>query len=278
MNNISDKVLVNNAIRELRDEFPFPQIIDDTADTIQAIALVVKEMVADQGKILDLGCGAMDKIMVYQKIGYKCYGADDFQDAWHRDKSNLSPISDLANKVGIEVHAQDSPLQIPWEKGSFDAVTIINVIEHLHESPRYLLNLAGDCLKPDGLLLVVMPNSVNFRKRLSVILGKSNYTPIRGLYEFDGAWRGHTREYTLKETRQIIEWTGFDVVFSSTFHGLLNNRLNSSLLRRLFRCLCLIAPGFRDSVLVAARKPSGWIQREPDADALKGIAGHEGFA
>ena len=277
-NNQDDKHLVTNAIADLRGKYPFPEIIDDTGDTIKAIALVIKRLVSSPGRILDLGCGAMDKVMVYQKIGYQCCAADDFQDAWHRDQNNLSPVTELAKSFGIEVYAQESPLQIPWDKESFDAVTIINVIEHLHESPRDMLNLAGDYLKPGGLLLVVMPNSVNFRKRMSVVFGRSNYTPVRGLYEFEGIWRGHTREYTLQETRLIIEWTGFDVVSSNTFHGLLNTRLKSSALRFLFKAFCLVAPGFRDSVLVAARKPNGWIQREPDPDALKGISGHDGFA
>ena len=82
---------------------------------------------------------------------------------------------------------------------------IVNVIEHLHQSPRDILNSAGAYLKPDGLLVVVMPNAVNLRKRISVALGRSNYTPARGFFENEGVWRGHVREYTFQETNQILQ-------------------------------------------------------------------------
>ena len=273
-----DNATIDQAIREVRDGFPFPEIINETVDTIRPIASLIQELLPNGGRLLDLGCGALDKAMVYQKMGYKCFCADDFQDAWHQNHENLYPVMSFAQSMGIEVYTQQKPFEIPWEKDSFDVVTIINVIEHLHESPRDLLNFAGTHIKPGGILVVGMPNSVNLRKRLSVLAGRTNYTPVRGLYEFKGLWRGHTREYTLQETCQIIEWTGFDVVSRSTFHGMLRNRVRNRILRSIFKGLCLVSPPLKDSVLVAGRKPLNWTPREPDPEALRGISGHEGFA
>ena len=123
-----------------------------------------------------------------------------------------------------------------------------------------------------------MPNSVNLRKRISVAAGRTNYTPVQGLYEYTGLWRGHTREYTLEETWQIVEWTGFDIVRKDTFHGMLRSRLSNPLLRMLFKGLCLAAPRFRDTLLVVGRKPEHWSPRDPDPDAIQKIVGHEGFS
>ena len=109
-------------------------------------------------------------------------------------------------------------------------------------------------------------------------MGRTNYTPVRGLYEFDGPWRGHTREYTLQETCQIVRWTGFDLVYKKTFHGMLRSRLDNLFLRTVFKGLCVAAPGFKDSVLVAGRKPANWVPQEPDPAALRSIVGHEGFS
>ena len=271
-------VNINSIIHELRGEFPFPDLIDETQDTIKSIAGLLSQVVPVGGRVLDLGCGALDKASVYQKMGYQCYCADDFLDTWHKNPNNFYPVSNYAESIGIEIHSQSEPLELPWEIESFDAVTIINVIEHLHESPRELLNLAGHYLKSGGVLIVGMPNSVNLRKRISVLFGNSNYTPVQGLYEFDGLWRGHTREYTLKETCQIVTWTGFEVIFKSTFHGLLMNRLANKTARSLFKSLCMIAPGFRDSILVAARKPANWKPRVSDGQVFQTISGHEGFA
>lgn len=273
-----DEDIVRSAIEAIRNDFPFPEILEETEDTITAIALGLSKLVSVPGKILDLGCGALDKVLVYQQMGYECYAVDDFQDAWHQDENNLNPVLTLAQARGINVHYQESPWEVPWERGTFDVVTIVNVIEHLHESPRYVLNFAGEYLKPGGLLIVVMPNSANLRKRISVLFGNSNYTPVRGLYEFEGLWRGHTREYTLNETKQIIDWTGFQIIMSDTFHGLLTSRLRKKVVRILFRFLCILVPRYRDSLVVVARKPDDWEPREADAGTLKGIPGHGGFA
>ena len=272
------KASINLAIQEVRAGFPFPEILDETEDTIRSLAAALQEFVTPGGRLLDMGCGALDKAAVYQKLGYQCYGCDDFLDVWHSRRENIDPVLSFARELGVQVYAQREPLDIPWDQEWFDVVTIVNVIEHLHESPRDILNLAGTYLKPGGLLLVGMPNSVNLRKRLSVLMGRSNYTPVRGLYEFDGLWRGHTREYTLQETCQIIQWTGFDLVYKKTFHGMLRSRLHNAFLRMIFRGLSIAAPGFRDTLLVAGRKPASWVPREPDPDAMQSVRGHEGFS
>ena len=273
-----DKAIIYQAFQDVRDGFPYPEIIDETEDTIKRLAALLRDLVPAGGRLLDVGCGALDKATVYQKLGYQCYGCDDFLDPWHSRPENLDPVLSFAKAAGVQVYAQQERFELPWEENWFDAVTIINVIEHLHESPRDILNFAGIYLKPGGLLVVVMPNSVNLRKRLAVVSGRSNYTPVRGLYEFDGLWRGHTREYTLQETCQIVQWTGFEIVYSNTFHGMLRSRLHSPFLRSIFRGLCAAAPRLRDSLLVAARKPERWVPHEPDPDAMQGVTGHEGYS
>lgn len=181
--------MVAEAIEHVNALYPFPEIIKETAYTIEILALMLKRFAPDGGRLLDVGCGALDKTLVFQELGYDCCACDDFDDPWYRSRENLNPVLDLAKEVGIEVCVQGQGGSLPWDKESFDVVTIINVIEHLHESPRDILNFAGKYLKTGGILLVAMPNSVNLRKRLSVLLGRSNYTPAKGFYENDGPWR-----------------------------------------------------------------------------------------
>jgi len=196
---------VDDIIREVKSELPFPDIFDSTAETVKEIATVVQVLKPEGGRLLDIGCGALDKTTVLQKMGYESFGCDDFQDPWHRQQKNLDPILEYANKCGVQVQVQGDDYVIPWDEGSFDVILMVNVIEHLHESPRKFLNSAGSYLREGGLFVVVMPNSVNLRKRLAVAMGRSNYTPARGFFENDGVWRGHVREYTLRETSQILE-------------------------------------------------------------------------
>ena len=92
-----------------------------------------------------------------------------------------------------------------------------------------------------------MPNAVNLRKRISVALGQSNYTPARGFFENEGVWRGHVREYTFQETNQILQWAGFEIVHKSTFHGLMKRPAAKSTVTVGIRSLVLL---YQDSETV----------------------------
>ena len=259
---------IKSLIESIKDDYPFPQIFEETSDTILNLMSVVESEVPKGGNILDIGAGALDKVAVLQKAGYQCFACDDFQDPWHKNEDHIKPIYQYASKNGIQVHKQTDGYAIPWETSSFDAVIMVNVIEHLHQSPRDILNFAGTYLKDGGLLVIIMPNSVNLRKRISVVTGRTNYTPVRGFFENEGAWRGHVREFTLQETTSIIEWSKFQLVCNKTFHGLLHQRLRQSYLRLVFVAICKIFPNFRDSLLVAGTKPEGWVSRQSDESSL----------
>jgi SAM-dependent methyltransferase len=255
---------INQAIQDVQARFPFPEIFEDTVDTIKSLCDVLREFVPDGGRLLDIGCGALDKPLVFQEIGYQCFGCDTFEDPWHAQPENLEPVLDFARERGVEVYDQGASYELPWKPGSFDVATIVNVIEHLHVSPREILNFAGVYLKPGGLLIVAMPNSVNLRKRLDVARGRSNYTPVKGFYDFIGFWPGHVREFTLGETAQIVQWTGFEIVGTKMFHGMLKSRLHNPALQVLFKVICSVRSSYKDSLLVVAKKPDSWFPREPD--------------
>lgn len=113
-----------------------------------------------------------------------------------------------------------------------------------------------------------MPNSVNLRKRISVLLGRTNYSPIEQLYFSTDTYRGHVREYTLSETEYIIKQSGFEVVNSSTFEHLAQSKLKFPL-RELYLGLGSIVNGFRSGLLVIARKPKDWVPVEKDPEKYR---------
>lgn len=116
---------------------------------------------------------------------------------------------------------------------------------------------------------MTMPNSVNLRKRLSVMLGRSNYPSVEMFYENIGQWRGHVREYTLLEQEYILRKNGFSILFSGTYHAMLEAKLKSRFAKYVYLAVCRLIPTLRDSLATVAQKPSGWKPAIEDADAFR---------
>lgn len=258
-----------SAIQQVAAAHPKTGYLTDTEEEIRGIASRLLALEAPAARLLDIGCGAMDKTAVFSILGYDCCAVDDFQDPWHLSGGNLSALEEFAATMRIDLRTQVADEALPWPAGSFDVVTILAVIEHLHESPRELLNLAGHYLRPGGTIVVTMPNAVNLRKRLSVVRGRTNYPAADAFFENVGAWRGHVREYTLEETELILGLAGFEVFLAEQFHGLVKRRLRSRVARATYRAACVGNTGLKDSIFVAARKPHEWSRRAADPEAAR---------
>lgn len=114
-----------------------------------------------------------------------------------------------------------------------------------------------------------MPNSVNLRKRLDVLRGKSNYPSVEMVYECICQWRGHVREYTLAEQEYILRRNGFNILFSATYHAMMERRLKSDLLKCFYKVISRLFPTMRDSLATVAQKPTGWKPMEADREAFR---------
>jgi SAM-dependent methyltransferase len=263
---------IDSSFSGVRQEFPFCDYIDISVyHQMRALLRQLRKNIPDfAGKrLLDIGCGPMDKTGIFQLMGFSCYGVDDLSDSWHKRDDNVAKIKGYATRLGINFHHQlDGQHSIPFEKGSFDVVCTFDVIEHLHESPRGLLNTMGAYAKKGGLLAIVMPNSVNLRKRLSVLIGRTNYPPIDQFFHSTGTWRGHVREYTIAEMEYICEQNGFEIVSSITFEHIAQYKLRSPL-RQVYMAIGYLMPGTRSGLIVICRKPDLWKPVSYDADKFR---------
>lgn len=263
-----DRVL--EAVDQVRAAFPFPGYIPEGVR--QGLAKIVPEIArhvrAARPRLLDIGCGPMDKTAVMQRLGFDCWAVDDLSDPWHRREGNLERITGFAEREGIRFHLQGAEHRIPFPEAGFDVVTIFDVIEHLHQSPRELLNAAGRHLRPGGVLAVTMPNAVNLRKRVDVLRGRSNYPPVDQFFLSVQGWRGHVREYTLEETARICRMAGFQVLSATSYEGNAYDMLRGLRLR-LFLALARLAPGLGSGLLVVARRPEGWTPVPADPEAFR---------
>ncbi len=95
-----------------------------------------------------------------------------------------------------------------WEE-PFDAVVCADVLEHLSR-PEELLERIRSWLKPNGTLLVSLPNVANIAIRLALLFGHFRYTD-RGILD-----RTHLSFYTLASARQLLESCGFRILAEET--------------------------------------------------------------
>lgn len=109
--------------------------------------LYLKDMLP--GRVLDIGCGDARFLNRMKRLGWTAQGID-FDAAAARNAKNLFDID-------VQIGTLES-LQFP--EGTFDAVTMNHVIEHVFD-PIALLTEIRRILKPGGRLVVVTPNAMS---------------------------------------------------------------------------------------------------------------------
>jgi SAM-dependent methyltransferase len=161
---------------------------------------------------------------------------------------------------------------LPFNKNSFDMIMLHDVIEHLHDSPRDLLNDLLELAKPNGLLFVTVPNAVNIRKRIDVLVGKSNLPRFEGYYWCPGPWRGHVREYVRNDLVLLADYLNLEVLELRGCDHMLEKL--PSRIRPVYHFVTNYFPGWKDSWLLVARKMQGWsVKKTPAKSELCRIFG-----
>jgi 2-polyprenyl-3-methyl-5-hydroxy-6-metoxy-1,4-benzoquinol methylase len=209
--------------------------------------------VLKEGRILDFGAGPADKTALFSLTGFEVVAFDDFEDPWHKVDDNRAKILRFAERAGVEYRHQGSFTELFSSGERFDMIMLHHVLEHLHDSPKDLMLLLLEMLKPGGYLFVSVPNAGNIRKRLALALGGTNLPNYSSYYWYPGPFRGHVREYVKGDLEQLAQFLNLRVVrLASYFH--FPQRLPAVPLWLLDR-LSFVAPGWRDSWLMVAQKP-----------------------
>ncbi len=145
-----------------------------------------------KGKLLDIGCSIGLLIKLANERGWDAIGLE----------LNENAVEFGKNRFGVTIHKKLLH-EINFPEASFDAVTIMAVLEHLPH-PRDMVLGASKILKTGGLLYVFVPNmnSLAFR-----VLHEKTFT-------VDG--RNHLVYFNPENLSKMLEDFGFEIVFRKT--------------------------------------------------------------
>jgi 2-polyprenyl-3-methyl-5-hydroxy-6-metoxy-1,4-benzoquinol methylase len=149
--------------------------------------------VTGNGRVLDIGCGRSLVGAELKKTG--CWvEAVDCEVPDGGAKINKFTKMDLNDEnVSLLVH-------------DFDYVLLLDVLEHLEEPEKFILNLRTHARGKSPKVLLSVPNIGFFIIRLQLLLGQFNYG-TRGILDM-----GHRRLFTFKTIRKMLEDAGFKIM------------------------------------------------------------------
>lgn len=246
------------AIDIVRDRYPFEGYMDTPRGAYLNISMTVLRNMEPGGQILDFGSGPCDKTSVLQTLGFECSAYDDLQDHWHKINGNRQKIIAFTKECGIDFKLADGSA-LPFQKNHFDMLMMHDVLEHLHDSPRDLLNDLLELVKPEGLFFATVPNAANIRKRISVLVGKTNMPDFSYYYWHPDPWRGHVREYVREDLVMLCGHLDLEVIELRGCHHMLQ-RLHP-VAQPPYLAMTRIFPSLRDTWSLVARKRKGWAKK-----------------
>ena len=113
--------------------------------TLEQKAALVMRQTTSKGKLLDLGAGIGAFLHTMQQKGWEVTGIEP--DAGARAQAR--------QLYGLELQESQTLYTLP--EGSFDAITLWHVLEHVHALHEYIIKLK-ELLKPGGKLVIAVPN------------------------------------------------------------------------------------------------------------------------
>ena len=144
--------------------------------------------------VLDAGCGSGSLLFKIAGIGYMAHGVEQSKEYVEilRKRVKSSGTSNIAHiKHG-------SVVDIPYPDNAFDAVVSGEVLEHITDDTRAIMEFYR-VLRPGGICVISVPASP-------------------GLWDLTDEWAGHIRRYARDELVNLFEKKGF-VVEDARFWG-----------------------------------------------------------
>ena len=188
---------------------------------------------AGKGKvILDIGCWDGFLSTLLRENDNEVIGVDISEKA-----------IELSKQRGLDVKRVSFEEDLPFPEGTFDVVVAGEVIEHVFDTDRFLIDIKR-VLKEHGCLILTTPNLASLGRRILLLLGIS---PLVETSLGDNA-AGHIRYFTKSSLFSLLEKHGFKV---ENFFSDVVNFNNRGTMRSI--ALARVWPSFGASLIVKAK-------------------------
>jgi 2-polyprenyl-3-methyl-5-hydroxy-6-metoxy-1,4-benzoquinol methylase len=144
-------------------------------------------------RLLDVGCGTGEFVEQALLQGWDAVGIESSKMAseFATERRNL-PVYNTVLKAA------------PFETGSFDAATLLDVLEHLLQ-PRAEMRLVYGLVKPGGVAVIRVPNTVFH-------LPKARLCSLLRISDSNLEMRYHLNHFTPRTLSRLLREVGFEVL------------------------------------------------------------------
>ncbi len=188
------------------------------------------------GRVLDVGGQFLHLALALHAMGYAVDAAD------------VAPYAEeprLLARAGerLRVHPIRSLGQLDFPDATFDAVLVLEVLEHLAQNPRPVWEEVARVLKPDGRVVVTTPNLYRVGggggaalQALRLLTGRGTGPTVDEVLTLQTGAH-HWKEYGRRELRRYFGLLGWRIVRMDSFNYLPSRRWSLVALKRLFPAL-----------------------------------------
>jgi 2-polyprenyl-3-methyl-5-hydroxy-6-metoxy-1,4-benzoquinol methylase len=188
-----DALETMNSSGSNRDYFQF----EDINHAIVRLFRDAGQSAREPETVLDIGCGRARLGLEIERLEYRVTGIDKSSLACAAARDRITEVieHDIMEVVGIAKIL---------EGRQFDWLMAADILEHC-PNPEAALRFYRRFLKPDGRLLVSLPNVAVWDNRCRLLFGRFNYTDS-GVMD-----RTHLRFFTFRSARELVLKSGFTV-------------------------------------------------------------------
>jgi 2-polyprenyl-3-methyl-5-hydroxy-6-metoxy-1,4-benzoquinol methylase len=107
------------------------------------------EIFRRKGRVLEIGCGAGDKLTAFKSEGFEAYGFEPGAIDYNACKTK-----------GLTVFNHPFDIEIAAHYGPYSIIILAHILEHLPEPEQFLVDLHS-LVGPEGILIIEVPNEFN---------------------------------------------------------------------------------------------------------------------